>query len=305
MGTCTGFAPVNGLQMYYEIHGAADPARPPLVLLHGGGDTIQTSFGRLLPELSRSRRVIAFEQQGCGHTADIPDRPFTFEQSADDTAALLTHLQVPQADLFGFSSGATTGLQVAIRHPGRLRKLVIASAFFRRDGGDGSFWKSLDHVQLSDMPQHLREAYLAVAPQPGNLETFFQKGARRMRNFQDIPDDSLRGIRSPTLVISGDRDIVRPEHAVETHRLIPDSRLAILPDTGHMSLMTRAAWLAPMVVSFLDDPMPWRTAAPRLIRRCPACKAGPQQAQACVLLTPVRIRCAAHDRDRGGRSVSA
>jgi pimeloyl-ACP methyl ester carboxylesterase len=127
----TGYAPVNGLKMYYEIHGAANAARPPLMLLHGGGDTIQTSFGHVLPSLARTRQVIAFEQQGFGHTAHIADRAFSFEQSADDTAALLDYLHIAQADLFGFSNGGTIALQVAIRHPRVVRKLIVASAFFK------------------------------------------------------------------------------------------------------------------------------------------------------------------------------
>ncbi|HUD63854.1 MAG TPA: alpha/beta hydrolase [Candidatus Sulfotelmatobacter sp.] len=111
----SGYAPINGLRLYYETHGASNPARAPLVLLHGGGDTIKTSFGVILPELARDRQVVAFEQQGYGHTTDIADRPFSFEQSADDTAALLEYLHIPQVDLFGFSSGGTVALQVAIR----------------------------------------------------------------------------------------------------------------------------------------------------------------------------------------------
>jgi pimeloyl-ACP methyl ester carboxylesterase len=121
----TGYALVNGLKIYYEIHGTAKPRRPPLVLLHGGGDTIGTSFGRVLPALARDRQIIAFEQQGYGHTADIVERPFSFEQSADDTAALMEYLPIGQADLFGFSNGGTIALQVAIRHPRVVRKLVV------------------------------------------------------------------------------------------------------------------------------------------------------------------------------------
>lgn len=255
MGFQSNYAPVNGLQMYYEIHGTAGLANPPLILLHGGGDTIQTSFSRVLPELSQNRQVIAFEQQGYGRTADILDRPFSFEQSADDTASLLHHLNVGQADVFGFSSGANVALQVAIRHPRMVRKLVVASALFRRDGAEPSFWEMIDHVQLNDIPQKLRDAYIAVAPSPQNLQKFFEKGTKRMREFKDIPDASLRGIESPALIISGDLDIVRPEHAVEQFRLIPRARLAILPDTGHMSVMSRSALLVPMVNSFLDSPM--------------------------------------------------
>ena len=122
-----GYAPVNGLRMYYELYGTADGKSPPLVLLHGGGSTIETTFGKVLPSLAKTRRVIAFEQQGHGHTADIADRPFSFEQSADDTAALMDHLKVEKADFFGFSNGGNIALQIAIRHPSRARKLVVAS----------------------------------------------------------------------------------------------------------------------------------------------------------------------------------
>jgi pimeloyl-ACP methyl ester carboxylesterase len=251
-----GYAPVDGLRIYYEIHGTANSAYPPLVLLHGGGDTIQTSFGHLLPELARSRQVIAFEQQGFGHTADIADRPFSFERSADDTAALLQYLHVEQADVFGFSNGSTIALQVAIRHPRLVRKLVIASGFFSHVGADPAFWNGFEHAQLQQMPQELRDSYLAVAPHPENLQMFFDKCVRRMRDFKDIPTDTIRGIRSPALVIVGDADVMRPEQAVEEYRLIPHSRLAVLPGTDHMTLTSRSAWLVPMINDFLDAPMP-------------------------------------------------
>jgi pimeloyl-ACP methyl ester carboxylesterase len=251
-----GYAPVDGLRIYYEIHGTVSPTHPPLVLLHGGGDTIETSFGHVLPEFARDRQVIAFEQQGYGHTADIADRPFSFEQSADDTAALLEYLHVDQADVFGFSNGGTIALLVTIRHPRMVRKLVIASGFFSRDGGDPAFWNGFAHAQLQDMPKELRDAYLAVAPHPENLQMFFDKSVQRMRDFKDIPTDTIRGIRAPALVIVGDADVVRPEHAVEEFRLLPHARLAILPDTDHMTLMSRSQWLVPMVDDFLDAPMP-------------------------------------------------
>jgi predicted alpha/beta-fold hydrolase len=118
-----GYAPVNGLKMYYEIHGPVRGKNPPLVLLHGGGSTIDTTFGKVLPFLAKTRQVIAFEQQGHGHTADIVDRPFTFEQSADDTVALMNHLEIEKADFFGFSNGGNIALQIAIRYPNRVRKL--------------------------------------------------------------------------------------------------------------------------------------------------------------------------------------
>lgn len=251
-----GYAPVDGLNMYYEIHGTAHAECPPLVLLHGGGDTIQTSFGKLLPELSRNRQVIAFEQQGFGHTADIPDRPFSFERSADNTAALLEYLHVERADVFGFSNGGTIALQVAIRHPRLVRKLIIASGFFNHDGADPAFWAGFEHAQLGQMPKELSDAYLAAAPHPQNLQLFFDKSVQRMRNFKDISNGTMRGIQSPALVIVGDADVMRPEQAVEEYRLIPHSRLAVLPGTDHMALTSRTAWLAPMINEFLDAPLP-------------------------------------------------
>jgi pimeloyl-ACP methyl ester carboxylesterase len=252
----TGYAPVNGLKIYYEIHGDAKPAHLPLVLLHGGGDTIKISFGYVLPALAPDRQVIAFEQQGFGHTADIADRRFSFEQSADDTAALLDYLHIAQADLFGFSNGGTIVFQIAIRHPQIVRKLIIASGFFKRDGGYPEFWAGFIGAKLEQMPKELQDAYLETAPHPENLQSFFDKCVQRMRNFKDIPDDAIRGIASPTLVIVGDTDVMRPEHAVEQFRLLPHARLAVLPSTGHMRVMTRAEWIVSMVDEFLDAAMP-------------------------------------------------
>lgn len=248
----SGYAPVNGLRIYYEIHGTPDASRPPLVLLHGGGDTITTSFGQILGELARRRQVVAFEQQGYGHTADIVDRPFSFEQSADDTAALLKYLQIQKADLFGFSNGGTIALQVAIRHPEAVRKLVLASALVKRDGVIPGFWDFMAKGTLENMPKELQEAYLEVAPHPENLRLFHDKAARRMREFKDIPSEAVRGVTAPALVVVGDADVIRPEHAVETFRLLPNARLALLPGTDHMKVTARTQWLVPMIEEFLD-----------------------------------------------------
>lgn len=249
----TGYAPVNGLRVYYEIHGSLNPARPPLVLLHGGGDTIETSFGRLLPELARTRGVIAFEQQGYGRTADIIERPFSFEQSADDTAALLAHLGIARADLLGFSNGGTIALQVAIRHPAVVRRLIVVSTLFSRSGADPSFWEFMRKARLENMPVALQEAYRKVAPHPENLRLFHDKAAQRMRDFKDIPVETVRSIAAPTLVMCGDADVVRPEHAVELFRCLPRARVAILPGTDHMAILTRTDRVVPMIEGFLDD----------------------------------------------------
>jgi pimeloyl-ACP methyl ester carboxylesterase len=252
----SGYAPVNGLKMYYEIHGAVRGYDPPLVLLHGGGSTIDTSFGKVLPALAKTRQVIAFEQQGHGRTADIVDRPFTFEQSADDTADLLRHLNIGKVDFLGYSNGGHIALQIAISHPDLVRKLIVESAMFQRDGSDPGFWKSFEHAKLDDMPPELRDAYLGVAPHPENLPTFFTKSVQRMLHFKGWTPEAIRSINAPTLVIIGDNDIVTPEHAVRMFRLLPNARLAILPGTDHMTIVNRSDWLIPMIGTFLDAPVP-------------------------------------------------
>jgi pimeloyl-ACP methyl ester carboxylesterase len=225
----SGHAPVNGIDMYYEVHGRGGDV--PLVLLHGGGSTIEVTFGRVLPVFAGSRRVIAVEEQGHGRTSDR-DRPVTFEGSADDLAALLRHLEVDRADLFGFSNGASVALQVAIRHPGLVRKLVFASSITRKDGARPELWEFIEQADFSSMPQPLKDAFLRVNPDERKLETMHDKDAARMRGFEDLPDDLVRTVRAPTLIVLGDRDIVKPEHALELTRLIAGARLLILPG-GH------------------------------------------------------------------------
>jgi pimeloyl-ACP methyl ester carboxylesterase len=246
----TGYAPVNGLRMYYEIHGPANAV--PLILLHGGGDTIETSFGQLLPLLARVRQVIAFEQQGCGRTADISERPFSFEQSADDTVGLLDYLHIDRADFFGFSNGGSIALHVAMRRPQAVRRLVVITALMKRDWADPQFWESMKTAQLDAMPAVLREAYLEVAPHPENLESFFYKSRNRMRDFKDVPDHAIGSITAPTMVINSDRDVMRPEGAIALFRLLPHAQLAILPGTDHMDIPLRTDLLVPMIEAFLD-----------------------------------------------------
>jgi pimeloyl-ACP methyl ester carboxylesterase len=250
----SGYAPVNGVQVYYELHGSAkSPQSAPLVLLHGGGDTIGTSFHSIVPELAKNRRVVAFEREGYGRTEDVRKIPFSFEQAADDTAALLRHLNMPQADIFGFSNGGTIALQVAIRHPEVARRLVVASALFSRGGADPAFWRAFESATLDSMPKALRDTYLRVAPKPENLQLMFDKAVEMMKNFRDIPTEVIRKIETPTLVVCGDSDVVRPEHAVELFRFLPRAQLAILPGSDHMNVTNRVSWLAPMIDAFLDQ----------------------------------------------------
>jgi pimeloyl-ACP methyl ester carboxylesterase len=256
----SGYARVNGLELYYELHG--DGPGTPLVLIHGGGSTIGTNFGRVLPLLARERRVIGVEVQAHGHTLDI-DRAFTFEQDADDVAALLHALDVGKADLLGFSNGGTTALQVAVRHPSNVRRLVIASANFRRDGMIDGFWDGMRNGTYADMPQPYKDAYLAINPSEAGVHAMYERDSRRMLAFEDIPEESLRGIVSPALVVVGDRDVIRPEHALELSRLIVRGRLAILPGTHGSYLgeiMTPGVpdrtvrIFADLVNAFLDEP---------------------------------------------------
>lgn len=225
----SGHAPVNGIEMYYEVHGRKDGV--PLVLLHGGGSTIDVTFSKVLPIFAGSRRVIAVEEQGHGRTTDR-DQPVTFEGSADDVAALLRHLKVDKADLFGFSNGASVALQVAIRHPQLVRKLVFASSMTQRDGAHPQLWEFMKQADFSNMPQPLKDAFLRVNPDERKLRTMHDKDAARMQSFKDVPDDLVRTVRVPTLIVLGDQDIVKPEHAVELTRLISGARLLILPG-GH------------------------------------------------------------------------
>jgi len=224
-----GHAPVNGIRMYYEVHGR--PGGVPLVLLHGGGSTIDVTFGRVLQIFARSRTVIALEEQGHGRTTDR-DAPFTFETSADDVAALLGYLDVDQADILGFSNGASVALQVAIRHPRLVRRLVFASSMTKRDGAHPQLWEFMEQADISNMPEPLKDAFLRVNPDVRQLQTMHDKDAARMRNFEDVADDLVRSVVAPTLIVLGDRDIVKVEHAVELSRLIPGARLLILPG-GH------------------------------------------------------------------------
>jgi pimeloyl-ACP methyl ester carboxylesterase len=218
------YAEVNGLNMYYEIHGSGKP----LVLIHGGGSTIESTFGRILPELVKTHQVIAVELQAHGHTRDI-DRPLSFEQDADDVAALLEQLHVAKADIMGFSNGGTTALQIAIRHPALVNKLVLASATYKRDGLIPGFFDGFKNAKLDMMPQPLKEAYLKANPDTNGLEVMFHRDVARMSGFRDISDDAIRSIQAPALVLNGDQDVVLPEHALALSRTLPHAQLAVLP----------------------------------------------------------------------------
>jgi pimeloyl-ACP methyl ester carboxylesterase len=249
--------------MYYEIHGTGQP----LVLLHGAFSAIGTSFGLLLPELAKTRQVIAFEMQAHGRTADI-DRPLSIEQMADDTAAALQQLGIEKADFFGYSMGAFIALHIAIRHPELVHKLVLASATYRLDGIHPGLMEGLGEMKPEQMigsPWH--EEYMRIAPRPEDFATLFAKKTQMDRGIKDLPAETIGAIKAPTLLIIGDSDLVRPEHAVEMFRLLgggvfgdmaglPNSQLAVLPGTTHVTVVYRADLLLAIIPLFLDAPIP-------------------------------------------------
>ena len=254
-----GYAPVNGLQMYYEVHGSGRP----LVLLHGNLSTIGVDFGGIIPSLAKGRQVIGVEQQAHGHRADI-DRPLSIRTWADDTAAFLRHLGIGQADLFGYSSGSAVAFQLALEHPELVGKLVLASFSYRLDGLHPGLLDGIAQLK----PEHLagtpfEQDYARVAPNPGDWPKLIEKVTHMDADLPEWTAEDVRGLASPTMLIIGDSDIVQPEHTVEIFRLLgggvvgdavglPRSRLAVLPGTTHVTLVQRADWLASMVGEFLD-----------------------------------------------------
>lgn len=232
--TTGNYSSVNGIKMYYEIHGAGTP----LVLIHGGGSTINTSFGRILPLLAKTHKVIAVELQAHGHTSDR-NAPESFEQDANDIATLLKQLNIDRADIFGFSNGGHDCIELGIRHPECVRRLIIASAFYKRDGAPAGFWNGFNDPKFIDMPQVYKDAFLKINNNPDALMNMFNKDVQRMRTFKNWQKEDVQSIQAPALIVIGDHDLTTPEHAVEMYRLLPHARLAILPG-GHGSYMGEA-----------------------------------------------------------------
>lgn len=255
----TGYAQVNGIKMYYEVHGTGKP----VVLLHGAFNTINTAFAQLIPALSKNYQVIALELQGHGRTQDI-DRPFSFENMADDVAALLKFLKIDSADIFGYSMGGGVAQQVAIRHPGLVRRLIITSSVYKYEG-----WSPETRAILPMLTPEMFEAtpikqeYDKLAPDPKHWKEFINKMKKFVTTTYDFGADKIKAIKSPTLIIIGDGDGVLPEHAVEMYRLrggnymidfgpIHAAQLAILPGSSHISVMMQTDWIVSMTVPFLN-----------------------------------------------------
>jgi pimeloyl-ACP methyl ester carboxylesterase len=246
------YAEVNGLRMYYEVHGDGRP----VVLLHGGLHSIDLSFGDLLPWLAEDFRIIAVDLQGHGRTGDI-DRPPLLEHLATDVLALLDELGVGRADLVGYSLGGLVALTMATHHPDRVRRMVLAATHFRQDGYHDDVVKGDESTGRLPTPEEFeawRAAYAAVAPDPDHFRDFAERMSEVVHSFADWTPDELRAITAPTLLVVGDNDFVRLPHAEEMRDLLAGSRLAVLPDTRHSEVMRRADLLLPMVTAFLRTP---------------------------------------------------
>ena len=262
--TRTGYVDANGLHAYYEVHGTGEP----LFVLHGAYQSVE-DLRPLIDGLAATRQVIALDLQGHGRTADV-DRPLAYEGMADDVAALMDEIGIPVADVFGYSMGAGVAYQLAIRHPDHVDRLAAASGSFSSAGlypEMAAMFEQMTPEAMAGMMEGTpyATAYRAVAPNPDAFPTLVAKLLALDTAPQDWPAADVEAIAAPTLVISGDSDIIRPEHSVEIFRLrgggpSPDfmapgaAQLAILPGTTHLGVIERTDLLVPMLVAFLDKP---------------------------------------------------
>jgi pimeloyl-ACP methyl ester carboxylesterase len=245
------YADLNGLRMYYEVHGSGQP----LVLLHGGFGTAD-GWAPLIPTLTKNRKVIILEQQGHGHTADR-DGPLTYEQMAEDTAALLTQLKLSEADVFGYSDGGVVALGVAIRHPALVGRLAVLGANTGRakDVYHPEMYSQYQSLPADFAPEELKEPYDRVAPDPTKWPVLVAKVKGLGRDFTGYAAQDVKSIKTPTLIMIGDRDIVRPEHAVEMFRMIPHAQLAIFPGSDHFVILTSPEKVLETLEPFFSGPV--------------------------------------------------
>jgi pimeloyl-ACP methyl ester carboxylesterase len=255
----TGYAPVNGLKMYYEVHGCGEP----VVLLHGAFMAISGDWNNWINELAKTRKVIAVDMQGHGRTADIK-RDITYENLADDVAGLLDYLKIPSADVMGYSLGGGVAIECAILHPDKVRKVVVISAPLRRDGWvkeANDFWPNFKWEMMKGTPAETEREKLN--PIPNSFPDFFNHLKATAMKPYDFGADKLKATKAPFFFINGDADGVRLDHIAEMYRLKggdlhgdmrprPESRLAIIPNTTHVTLMDRMTTIIPMVNDFLD-----------------------------------------------------
>jgi len=254
----SGYAAVNGSKVYYEMYGAGDP----IVLLHGAYMTINSNWSELIPVLSKTRKVIALELDGHGHTP-LSQRPYSYQTLASDVAAVLKHLKIDSADILGFSYGGTVAYQFAIEHPAMTKKLIIISSTYKSEG-----WLDIMYSMLAGIKPDafdntpIRSEYNKVAPDTSNWHKFIATMLKFSAEKFNLGDDKIKNIKAPVLLIMGDNDGTDKKVLAETYSLlggnvfgdvvgIPKSQLAILPAKGHGTLIMDTQAIAALVGSFL------------------------------------------------------
>lgn len=269
--TRSGTQPINGLELHFEVYGDLDSARTPLLLIPGAFMS-GASMPAWVEAFAERRPVITFDQQGHGRTPDTA-RAMSYEQFGDDAAALLRALGVPRADVMGYSQGGGVALQLAIRHPELVGKLVSMSATFRQEGWYPSVIEALGHLSADVFAGSPVETdFKAHTPDDAAFRTYIDKMRVLNRDDQVITDDQMRAISAPTMVIVGDADGVTLEHAVAMFSLrgggdeeaattgvlqgVPPARLVVLPATSHIGISGQSEVLVPMITDFLDDVPP-------------------------------------------------
>jgi pimeloyl-ACP methyl ester carboxylesterase len=250
-GTTTeacGYAPVNGLEMYYEIEGTGDPLVfiPPAFGFAG-----RESF----PELVQNHSVITVDLQGNGRTADMPERPISIEQYAEDVVVLLKHLGISKADFVGESYGGNAAAMIAIRYPELVRRVVTYAATFAPPPNtldpETVYYDHPPTAESTDI-QFQRESYKKVAPNPDYWPKIYDKvGSIQWKGFSK---DELACIKAPILIVQGDHDFVRLEHSIETVKLIPHAELAVIPSASHFALSSEQERVIPIIKHFLEKP---------------------------------------------------
>lgn len=257
------YAKVNGVNMYYEVHGKG----APILLIHGGVCTIELCFSALVDHLKASRRVIAVEWQGHGHTADI-DRPLRSHLLADDMSKLLKQLGIAKADVLGFSVGASVAYEMAKTHPEQVNSLITLSLVTSRDGAYAEFFDNMERLTPAMFQgSPFLEAYRKTSPEPDAFPTTIAKIKDWASTIRDEPDANVAALPMPVMIIAADSDMIKPEHAAEHFRLVgggvfgdivarsPD-RLAIIPGATHATLLEHSNMIAAMVNDFLAQPKP-------------------------------------------------
>jgi pimeloyl-ACP methyl ester carboxylesterase len=267
----SGHLPINGLRLYHEVYGELGRSKAPPLLLVPGSFMSTDSMKSWVSAFVGERAVIVFDQQGHGRTPDT-SRAMSYEQFADDAAALLRALTVERADAMGYSQGGGVVLQLALRHPALVNKLVPVSTTYRRDGWYPSALEGIEGLSAQAFAgTPVEKAFKEHTPDAAAFDAYVEKMKVLGINDQNMSDAEVSSISARTMVIVGDADAVKPEHALTMFKLrgggeqaaaadplgtVPAARLVILPATSHVGIAAESAVLAPMVTAFLDDVPP-------------------------------------------------